>query len=243
MAFADEPVQARLRDAPSGLEIARYWQRTSSQLPDDARRLLSHIASSLMSRGWLPAADKVLESAADQLGEPLPRVQQWAAQLAAIDLLHVVDGKIAVVAGLLSTRPTGLTFHFDDRHEIHLNGPLAALAVSRALRRQGEIRAACADDGTTRLRLEVDGDGIAGRYPEDLAVFLPAWDGQQAPTVVARGGGFFRSDEALDAWHARHGAPDGMPLASVLFPMAAAELGEQLGAALEAVLNHLPDFD
>ena len=34
-----------------------------------------------------------------------------------------------------------------------------------------------------------------------------------------------------------------MPLASVLFPMAAAELGEQLGAALEAVLNHLPDFD
>lgn len=243
MGFLDEAEQARLRQDPSGLEIARYWQRAATHLPEGPRRLLSHVASSLMSRGWLPAADKMLAAAADQLGEPLPRVEAWAEQLTAVDLLHMADGKFAVVAGLLSTRPTGLTFHFDDRHEIHLNGPLAALAVSRALQRSGEIRSSCGEDKTTALRLHADLSGITAHAPADMALFLPAWDGAAPPSAAALGGGFFRDDEALDRWQARQGQPGGMPVAAMMLPMASMEIGERLGSALQSLLDHLPDYD
>lgn len=238
----DSEIQ-RIRKDPAGLEIARYWQRVAAETPDGARRLLSYMTSSLLSRGWLGSADKLLESAAEQLGEPEAQVRAEWDLLLDRDLLQVDQGKIVALAGLFSMRPTGMVFRYDSQHEVHLLGPLAALAVSRAVLKSGEVRGVCASDMATKLVLGCDAHGIATRHPESMALFLPGWDGSVAPSTASMGGGLFRDDEALSAWQDKNGDPDGMPIASVLLPMAGGDIADSLGKALESLLNHLPDFD
>lgn len=242
MPFLDDQAKLLLRKDPAGLEIAHYWRRTVGTLGDPARRLLSYLVSSLMSRGWLASVDKLLDTAADNLHEKRDQVAAEFETLLALDLVSVEAGKVTQLAGLLSTKPTGLIFKYDQQHEVHLLGPLAALAVSHALQKAGEVRAVCQDDPAQRIVLTCDTAGIATRAPETVTLFLPAWDGDLPPAQVARGGGLFRSDEALDLWQQRNGNPAGMPIASMLFPMAAVDLGADLGSTLEAALNHLPDF-
>lgn len=242
MSFLDDSAKLLLRKDPPGLEIAHYWRRTATTLTDPSRRLLSYLVSSLLSRGWLGSVENLLDAAADNLHEPRAQVAAEFESLTALDLISVEAGKITQLAGLLSTKPTGITFKFDQQTEVHLLGPLAALAVSHALQKAGVIRAKCGDDPAQRIELTCDVTGIASRSPETVALFLPAWDGEGPPAQAARGGGLFRSDEALDAWQQREGSPQGMPIASMLFPMASVDLGADLGSTLEAALNHLPDF-
>ena len=238
-----EEAIARIRKAPPGLEIARYWQVVATHTPDSARRLVSYLASALLARGWLQAADRVLEAAADTLGESADHVKADFDLLVAADLLTVEAGKITCIAGLMSIKPTGLVFKFDGQHEIHLPGPLAAIAIGKALQKAGEVRATCADDKTTKLVLKVDKAGIVERTPEEICLFLRAWNGETPPTAASSAGGLFRNDDALGRWQEQAGDPAGMPLASLLFGMAVGDLGLQVGGALESVLNHLPDFD
>ena len=73
-------------------------------------------------------------------------------------------------------------------------------------------------------------------------MFLPAWDGSISPAEAAAGGGLFADDDALGAWQGSHGDPDGMPLTSMFFPMAATDLGDKLGRALESMLDHVANF-
>lgn len=242
MSFLDDSAKLLLRKDPPGLEIAHYWRRTATTLTDPSRRLLSYLVSALLSRGWLGSVENLLDAAADNLHEPRGQLAAEFESLLALDLISVEAGKITQLAGLLSTKPTGITFKFDQQTEVHLLGPLAALAVSHALQKAGVVRAKCGDDATQKIELTCDVTGIASRSPETVALFLPAWDGEGPPAQAARGGGLFRSDEALDAWQQAQGNPQGMPIASMLFPMAAVELGADLGSTLEAALNHLPDF-
>lgn len=242
MSFLEDSAKLQLRKDPPGLEIAHYWRRTAVTLSDPSRRLLSYLVSSLVSRGWLGSVEPLLDAAADNLHEPRAQIAGEFESLTALDLIGVESGKITQLAGLLSTKPTGITFKFDQQTEVHLLGPLAALAVAHALQKAGVIRAKCSEDAAQKVELICDVAGIASRSPETVAMFLPAWDGELPPSQAARGGGLFASDEALDRWQQRQGSPLGMPIASMLFPMASVDLGADLGSTLEAVLNHLPDF-
>ncbi len=229
--------------APPGLELVRHWCHVAAQTTESQRFLLSHLASGLVGRGWLHPLDKLRESAADALGEPVDRVQADLDALIALDLVTVQDGKVTTVGALLAARSTGIDFVLDAQHAVHLVGPLAALAAAVALHRKGEVRGVCTGDGTTRLVLVCDASGIYERRPESIGLFLPAWDGQSSPAAQSAGGGLFRDDDALGRWQEQHGDPPGMPVASFLFPMAAAELGEELGRGLAPLFDRLPDYD
>ncbi|MBM4341831.1 MAG: hypothetical protein FJ100_00435 [Deltaproteobacteria bacterium] len=236
-------LRAKVRKAPAGLEIATYWQSVAQATTDPQRRLLSYMVAALLARGWMLPVDRVLESAAETLGEAPAQVQAEFDALVALDLVTLDGPKIATLAGLLTTRPGSLVFKYDSQHEVGLVGPLAALAVGRALQKTGAVRASCAEDKAIKLTLQVDKDGVASRDPDGICAFLPAWNGQLVPTEATAGGVLLRDDDALGRWQESAGEPDGMPLTSLFFPMAAADLAGQVGAALESVLNHLPDFD
>ena len=238
----DEAI-ARIRKAPPGLEVARYWHHVAAATPDSAKRLLSYIASALLARGWLQPTDRVLESATETLGEEAAQIKADFDILVAADLVTLDGPKIVCLAGLLCTKPTGILFKFEGQHEVHVAGPLAAIAIGKALQKSGEIRAVCAEDKATKLVLKCDTAGITERTPEETCLFLQAWTGDTTPTAVMAQGGFFRDDDALGRWQESAGDPNGMPLASMLFGMAVGDLGQEVGAALESVLNHLPDFD
>ncbi len=228
---------------PPGLELAGYWRRAAIGVPDSARRLLSYLTSSLASRGWLASADNLLVQAVEHLAEPAHQVQTDWQFLVDRDLLSLDQGKVVALVGLLATRPTRLSYVVDTHHELHLVGPLAALAVARALGKPGEVRATCLGNGQTRLRLMCDAHRVQARQPETIGLFLPSWDGLIAPSQASAAGGLFADDDALGAWQDRNGDPAGMPVPAMFFDMAAIELGQQVGAALEGLLNHLPDFD
>lgn len=228
---------------PPGLELAGYWRRAAVGVPDSARRLLSYLASSLASRGWLAGTDSLLVQAIEHLAEPEAQVRADWQFLTERDLVSVEQGKVVALAGLLATRPTNLRFALDSHHELHLLGPLAALAVARALGRAGEVRSVCLGDRTTRLTLACDIHGVHARSPESIGLFLPSWDGTTAPSAASTAGGLFADDDALGAWQDQNGDPVGMPIPSMFFGMAAVDLGQQVGEALESLLNHLPDFD
>ena len=242
MSFLDESAKLLLRKDPPGLEIAHYWRRTVITLSDPSRRLLSYLVSSLLSRGWLGSVEPLLDAAADNLHESRADIASEFESLAALDLIGVEGGKITQLAGLLSIKTTGITFKFDNQTEVNLLGPLAALAVAQALQKSGVVRAKCGGDSSQKIELTCDVTGIVSRSPETVALFLPAWDGELPPGQAARGGGLFCSDEALDQWQNSQDNPNGMPIASMLFPMASVDLGADLGSTLEAALNHLPDF-
>ena len=243
MTFLSEGALQEVRRDPPGLELQRYWRRTAGTTSVPARALLSHLAAGLVSRGWIQPVDKLLDSAAETLSEPRAVLRGALDELIASDLLTLADDgqRVLTLGGLLSTRPTGLLFYVDHDHTAHLVGPLAGLAVAQAMQLKGEVRATCPVT-KQKLVLSCDTAGIDSRNPETIALFLPAWDGAVRPTVAMAGGGFFADDESLGRWQEDNGDPAGMPLASFMFPMAATDLGQELGAALEAVLGHLPDF-
>lgn len=238
-----DALRAKVRKSPPGLEIAAYWQSVAQATTDPQRRLLSYMVAALLARGWMLTVDRVVESAAETLGEEPAQVQAELDALVALDLVTLDGNKILALAGLLTTRPGALVFKYDAQHEVGLVGPLAALAVGRALQKTGTVRATCGDDKASKLSLDVDKDGVANRDPDCVCMFLPAWNGEASPTAATAGGVLLRDDDALGRWQEGAGDPDGMPLTSLFFPMAAADLAGQVGAALESVLNHLPDFD
>lgn len=235
-----ERPETQHRDPP-GLELAGHLQRVCPATGDTARKLLSWLASNLVRRGWVQAVDKSLDAAAEQTDLHREKLQAALDELVKAGLVELDGTRIASVAGLLSTRPTGVDFVMADGHTVHLLGPLAALAAAQALQQAGEIRTNCLVTGK-RLVLGCDSAGIASRDPETICVFLPAWDGVLALGTWAAMGGFFADDEALGRWQEDKADPAGMPLTSFMFPMAATELGASLGKALEDTLNHLPDF-
>ncbi|MSQ81983.1 MAG: hypothetical protein EXR77_03580 [Myxococcales bacterium] len=236
-------VRAKVAKAMPGLEIAAYWQAIAESTTDSQRRLLSYMVSALLARGWMQPLERVLESAEQTLGESPEDLKRDCDALVAFDLLTVDGSKVTGLAGLISTKPTGLVFKFGGQTEVALLGPLAALAVGRALQKNGEVRAVCAEDRTTKLLLKCDNQGVEDRDPNEICAFFPAWDGESSPTHATASAVLLRDDEALGRWQEKAGEPDGMPLSALFFPMAAADLAMQVGAALETVLNHLPDFD
>ena len=243
MTFLTDSDQAALRQEPPGLELLRYWCRVGARTDETCHKLLSYMVSGLVGRGWVQTIDKILDSAVDTLDEPRPRLERALYQLVQADLV-VLDGlKVLAMAGLFSTRPTGCVLAVQGDHTVHLLGPMAALAATVALRRTGEVRATCKRDPKRRIVLGCDETGVHTREPEGVCLFLPAWDGVRAPSFAMAEGGLFADDDALGHWQEEHGDPPGMPVASQMFPMAAADLGLQLGRGLEALLNHLPDFD
>jgi hypothetical protein len=126
---------------------------------------------------------------------------------------------------------------------VNVLGPLAALAAPIALQHAGEIRGHCAEDPQAALRLIADEEGVHTRDPDGVALFLPAWSPGQSPTEVMSAGVFLADDDALAAWQAAHHEPAGMPVVSMFFAMATADLGVKLGMALAPLFSHLPDFD
>jgi len=243
MTFLSEPDLASLRQQPPGLELLRYWCGAADRTDEVCHKLLSYMVSGLVGRGWLQTIDKSLDAAADTLDEPRSRLERALYQLVQADLVAMDGQKVLALAGLFSTRPTGCLLAVDGDHSVHLLGPMAALAATVALRRTGEVRATCQRDPKRRILLRCDDTGVHSREPEGVCLFLPAWDGARAPSFAMTEGGLFADDDALGRWQEDHGDPPGMPLASQMFPMAAADLGGQLGRGLEALLNHLPDFD
>jgi hypothetical protein len=155
---------------PPGLELARHLERQAATLTEGARKLLSWLASSLVRRGWVQAIDKALDAAAEATELDKTALQTALDELVAVGLVELDGTRIASIAGLLSTRPTGVDFAMADGHSVHLLGPLAALAAAQALQSAGEIRATCAVTGQ-RLALGCDTSGIASRHPETICVF------------------------------------------------------------------------
>ena len=147
------------------------------------------------------------------------------------------------LGGLFSTSKTGLTLTVEDRHPVDLLGPLAALAAPVALHCAGEMRGRCALTPETSWQLQADEAGIHTRHPASLALFLPAWQPGMRPAEVMASGVFLQDDEALAEWQSQHGEPPGMPVLAMLFAMAAAEIGTQLGGALSPLFSELPNFD
>lgn len=226
---------------PPGLELSRNYQRVAEGISDPARKLLSWMASSLVRRGWLQPIDKSLEAAAEMTEMTQEALKSALDELMAAGLVELDGARIATVAGLLSTRPTGIDFVMSVEHTVHVLGPMAALAVAIALQKSGEIRSQCPVTGK-RLVLVCDVSGVASRDPETICAFVGAWDGSSPRALSALAGGLFADDDALGKWQEDKADPAGMPMASFLFPMAATDLGLALGKALEATLNHLPDY-
>ncbi len=241
-AFLPDDARALLQKDTPGLELLRYWKNTAETLSEPARVLLSYLVSGLIGRGWAHPIEKAMESAGETLDLKPDALKAALAELQAADLLTLDGSRIATLGGLLSTRATGAQLYIDHEHQVHLLGPFAGLAVTIALQKPGEVRVVCSHDRATKLVLVSDINGVVSRDPETVAVFLPSWDGIVSPTAAMAAGGFFADDEALGKWEEEKKDPPGMPLASFMFPMAATDLGQQLGQAMHAILNHLPDF-
>lgn len=243
MTFLSDADLGVLRQEPPGLELLHYWARAAAATDETCHKLLSSMVSGLVGRGWLASVDRILDAAIDTLDEPRPRLERALYQLVQADLVALDGQKILTLAGMFSTRPTGLSLHIDQEHTVHLLGPLAGLAATVALRRTGQVRGTCKADPKRRIVLACDDTGVHTRDPEGISMFLPVWDGVRAPSFAMAEAGLFGDDEALGHWQEAHGDPPGMPVASAMFPMAASDLGVKLGRSLETLLNHLPDFD
>lgn len=221
---------------PPGLERADRLKQASAASSEQARKVLSWLASNLVHRGWLSPLDKLSQQLEEQVELSSDAVRAAVAELQSVGLLELDGERVATLAGLLSTRPTGLDFAMADGHTVHLIDPMAALAVSVALQQAGEVRAHCPIT-EQRLVLECDSSGVASRSPETVCAFLGGErDGVPVP------GALLADDDALGAWQEKAGDPPGTPLTSFLFPMAAGDLGQELGQALAPTLSHLPDF-
>ncbi len=242
MSFDPTSFRASIGAASPGLEPVAWFVQAAREASEPGRILLSQAASSFVTRGWLPALDSLCDLAAEHGGVASDAIRGSVPQLVALGLLVVDDGKIIEFAGAFSARATGLRYVAEGGGEVHLVGPLASLGVAQGLGRPGRIVGTCAGGGGEAFELHCDETGIHTRTPETVAMFLPAWDGESVPGAAIAAGALFADDDALAEWQERSGEPDGMPLASVLFPMATSDLGPQLGASLESLLDRLANF-
>lgn len=243
MAFLTAEQLELVQKTSPGLQLVAYWTDVAEKLGEDARSLLSFLVSGLISRGWLKPFDGSMEAAVEGLDFEPARAQAAAEELIAVGLMQVADGRITTLAGIFSTTPTQTTYFMGEDQSIHLLGGLGALSVSKALGRPGEVLADCGfSDPKIRLKLVCDASGVHSRSPDTVCTFLPHWDGECHPADALAGGGLFADDDALYNWQERVGEPEGMPLPSMMFPMAATELGAQLGKALESCLDRFANF-
>ncbi len=244
-AFDRTPFAATFRQAAPGLEAAEWLIAAASQATPAGRLLLSKAAASLVNRGWISSTDAVVEQVAAHADLTVECLRDEVEQLTRSGLLSVVDGKIVDIAACLSARPTLWRFHSDGHAAVHLVGPLAALGVARGLGRPGTVRGRCSGggDGATAVELHCDSQGVHSRAPETLAMFLPAWPGATDPSEAIAAGRIFADDDALSRWQAEAAEPPGLPLPSYVFPFAATDLGDRLGAAFESLFDALAIHD
>ncbi|MCB9739423.1 MAG: hypothetical protein H6747_09150 [Deltaproteobacteria bacterium] len=242
MSFDPTGFRAAIDAASPGLEPVAWLLQAAREAPEPGRILLSQAASSLVTRGWLPSLDSLIDLAAEHGGVAAAEIHASVPALAGLGLIVVDDGKVLEFAGTFTTRAGTLRYEIAEGGNVHLIGPIAALAVPRGLGRPGRIVGVCAGGGGDAFRLDCDETGIHTRSPETVAMFLPRWDGAMAPGAAISAGALFADDDALSDWQEQSGDPDGMPLASFMFPMATNDLGPQLGAALESLLDRLANF-
>ena len=250
MAQLSEAARSAIEGAAPGLQLISWYSWVAKQLDEDQRTLLSYAVSRLVNRGWLSPLPKLTAAAVDSLGLSQDRVGAAVAALVEHGLIEVDGERIKTLAGVISTTKTDVTYFLGEDHAtpISLVGPIAALGIARGLNRGGEVVSKCRsievdDKGKkAKVTLECDDTGIHSRNPESVALFLPSWDGSTSPSVAVAGGGLFVDDDALAKWQTAHDDPDGMPLTSMFFPMAATDLGEKLGVALESMFDHVANF-
>ncbi len=243
MAFLSGDSLARIENAGPGLQLVTWWTFVAAEASDDARSVLSFTVSGLINRGWVKPLPGTIAAAVDGLDISEERVTAAATELQGFGLMQVEGERITTLAGIFSTVRSRSTFFMSEDQQVHLVGPLAALAASQALGRSGEVLADCAQsEPTVRLRLECDENGVDSRTPDSICAFLADWNGEAHPADAMRQGGLFADDDALAAWQEKHGEPDGMPLMSMMFPIASIELGGQLGKALESLLDRFANY-
>jgi len=242
MTYQSQPFHDVVRRAAPGLEVVEWLVFASSRVSPAGRLVLSHAAASLLNRGWLPALSSLIEQAQAHGDHEPSTLEASVAELERAGLLVLDGGKIVELGAAISTRPTGWLFKPETGNEVHLVGPLAAFGVAQALGHPGVVRGRCAV-GAEPLVLHCDTTGVHTRSPETLAMFLPVWDGLVAPGRAVSAGQLFYSDDALSAWQHGQGDPDGLPLASFVFPFATTDLGERVGNALESLFDALATFD
>ena len=243
MSFLQGDALERVQAAAPGLQLAAWFDHIAENLSEEARALLSYAVSGLVSRGWVSTPDKLLEAAVDAVGEPSNKLRLALDELERVGMVRVQDGKFTSLAGVLSLRKTRISYFMQGDAQVHLLGPLAALAVSQGLGRPGDVMADCAvSKPRKRLKLSCDATGVHSREPDTIAMFLPHWDGTSHPAEAIAGGGLFVDDDALAQWQEAHADVDGMPLSSFMFPMAATDLGARTGRALEQVLDRFGAF-
>jgi hypothetical protein len=243
MAFLSSEASKELENALPGTQLIEYWRQVAQAMSEGSRTFLSFAVVGLVSRGWLNPLDKVIEAAIEDLGEKPDVVAKSVEELKSVGAL-VVDGqRIVLLAGIFFTSKTRMSYFMGDEQKVYLLGPLAGLAVSRALGRPGDVQTACfGSDEKTKLRLSCDENGVHSRSPESVCMFLRDWTGESHPADAIGEGGFFADDDALCAWQENHDEPEGMPLPSMMFSMATTELGDQLGSALETMLDRVANF-
>ncbi len=228
---------------PAGLELLEHLCRVAANASPAARGLVSTATSGLLGRGWLPSVDSLIETTAHTLDIAPHDLRAELPWLQQSGLLETAENRVISLGCLFATRKTDLTLVLDDKHEVSLLGPLAALAAPIALQHAGVIRGRCALNASVSLRLSADEEGVHTRDPEGVALFLPAWLAVGTPTSAMAAGVFFADDDALADWQTQNGDPAGMPIVSMFFAMAASDLGGKLGQALAPLFSHLPDFD
>ena len=229
--------------ASAGLEFIAWLRWAAETLDEDQRGILSYAASALANRGWLSPLPKFTETSTDALGLSAERVQAAVDHLIKCGLLGVDGERITHIAATISTSRTSITYISEDDgvEPVHLTGPIAVLGIAKGLGRPGKIVATCTG-GDGRVTLLCDESGIHSREPETVAMFLPAWPEGATPIAVASEGGLFADDDALAAWQTDRGEPDGLPLSALFLPLALTDLGEQLGVALESMLDRVANF-
>ena len=250
MAQFSDAARTAIAGAAPGLQLISWYTWVASQLDEDQRTLLSFAVSSLVNRGWLSPLTKLAETAVESLGLSEERVMTALMVLEDHGLLETEDDRIVSLAAVISTTKTDVTYFLGEDHAtpISLVGPIAALGIARALNRGGELVAKCSgtqgdeEKASDRVTLLCDESGIHSRKPESVALFLPSWDGTTSPASAVARGGLFVDDDALPQWQTEHDDPDGMPLTSMFFPMAATDLGDKLGKALESMFDHVANF-
>lgn len=243
MSFLQGDALQRVQAAPPGLQLAAWFDHIAESLSENARALLSYAVSGLVSRGWVSSPEKLLEAAVDAVGDDPAKLKAALDELEASGMVRIEDGKFTSLAGVLSMRKTRISYFMTGDAQVHLLGPLAALAVGKGLGRSGDVMADCAvSKPKVRLKLACDETGVHSRAPDTIAMFLPHWDGTTHPADAIAGGGLFVDDDALAQWQEKHPEADGMPLSSFMFPMAATDLGARTGKALEQVLDRFGAF-
>ncbi len=249
MSYDSPEFRTRVRDALPGLEPVEWLIYAASAVSEPGRVLLSQAASSLVTRGWLPPLDNLVDIASEHGGIARSDLHASVAELVSLGLLELEDGKITEFAGTFTTRVgtnrprADLRYLVEGDGEVHLIGPMSILGVARGLGRSGRVVGSCAVGGSAAaITLHCDESGIHSREPDTVAMFLPKWDGAGSLGAAIAGSALFASDDALAAWQEAAGAPDGMPLASFMFPIAATDLGHRLGASLETMLDRLANF-